>query len=51
MAGRYLLAVGLPPTHIFLGACLSALLAAAATALQAFRESRGKPLGVEEIAP
>ena len=38
--GGYLLAVGLPPTHIFLVACLFALIAAAATALLAFRNTR-----------
>jgi MFS transporter, AAHS family, 4-hydroxybenzoate transporter len=35
--GGYLLSVGLPPRHIFLSACLFALVAAAATALLAFR--------------
>jgi AAHS family 4-hydroxybenzoate transporter-like MFS transporter len=38
--GGYLLAVGLPPTHIFLVACLFALIAAAATALLVFRSTR-----------
>ena len=39
--GGYLLAVGLPPTHIFLIACLLfALIAAAATALLVFRNTR-----------
>ena len=37
--GGYLLAVGLPPTHIFLVACLFALIAAAATALLVFRNT------------
>ena len=44
--GGYLLAVGLPPTHIFLVACLFALIAAAATALLVFRNTR-----VESSAP
>jgi AAHS family 4-hydroxybenzoate transporter-like MFS transporter len=35
--GGYLLALGLPPTQIFLSACGFALIAAAATALLAFR--------------
>ena len=38
--GGYLLALGLAPTHIFLSACVFALIAAAATALLAFRGSR-----------
>ena len=38
--GGYLLAVGLPPTRIFLVACLFALIAAAATALLVFRNTR-----------
>ena len=37
--GGYLLAVGLPPTRIFLVACLFALIAAAATALLVFRNT------------
>jgi AAHS family 4-hydroxybenzoate transporter-like MFS transporter len=49
--GGYLLTLGLAPTRIFLSACLFALIAAAATALLAFRgvrvEARG---GVEEVA-
>jgi AAHS family 4-hydroxybenzoate transporter-like MFS transporter len=48
--GGYLLALGLPPTHIFLSACVFALIAAAATALLAFRGSRAESLGVE-VAP
>ena len=47
--GGYLLALGLPPTRIFLSACLFALIAAVATALLAFRGSR-VPLP-EEVAP
>ena len=47
-AGR-LPAVARPaPTHIFLSACLFALIAAAATALLAFRGSRVSVAGVEE---
>ena len=38
--GGYLLAVGLPPTRIFLVAGLFALIAAAATSLLAFRNTR-----------
>jgi AAHS family 4-hydroxybenzoate transporter-like MFS transporter len=38
--GGYLLALGLPPTQIFLSACVFALIAAAATALLAFRGAR-----------
>jgi len=49
--GGYLLALGLPPTQIFLSACLFALIAAAATAMLAFRGSPVEPLGVEEVAP
>jgi AAHS family 4-hydroxybenzoate transporter-like MFS transporter len=49
--GGYLLALGLAPTHIFLSACLFALIAAAATALLAFRGSRIEPHVVEEVAP
>ena len=46
--GGYLLALGLAPTHIFLSACVFALIAAAATALLAFRGSRVTVGGVEE---
>jgi AAHS family 4-hydroxybenzoate transporter-like MFS transporter len=48
--GGYLLALGLPPTRIFLVACVFALIAAAATALLAFRGSRVESLGMEEVA-
>ena len=48
--GGYLLALGLAPTHIFLSACLFALIAAAATALLAFRGSPVQLPGVEEVA-
>ena len=40
LLGGYLLSLGLAPTQIFLSACLFALIAAAATALLAFRGSR-----------
>jgi MFS transporter, AAHS family, 4-hydroxybenzoate transporter len=49
--GGYLLALGLPPTRIFLSACLFALIAAAATALLAFRGSHVEAPGVEQVAP
>jgi AAHS family 4-hydroxybenzoate transporter-like MFS transporter len=51
LLGGYLLARGLAPTHIFLSACLFALIAALATALLAFRGSRVRLLGVEEVGP
>jgi AAHS family 4-hydroxybenzoate transporter-like MFS transporter len=49
--GGYLLALGLPPTRIFLSACLFALIAAAATALLAFRGSRIEVVGDEQVTP
>jgi MFS transporter, AAHS family, 4-hydroxybenzoate transporter len=49
--GGYLLSLGLPPTRIFLSACVFALIAAAATALLAFRGSRVELPAVEEAAP
>jgi MFS transporter, AAHS family, 4-hydroxybenzoate transporter len=49
--GGYLLAIGVAPTRIFLVACLFALIAAAATALLVFRGNRGKPAGVDHVAP
>jgi AAHS family 4-hydroxybenzoate transporter-like MFS transporter len=49
--GGYLLALGLPPTRIFLSACLFALVAAAATALLAFRGSRVEIVGNEQVTP
>jgi AAHS family 4-hydroxybenzoate transporter-like MFS transporter len=48
LLGGYLLSLGLAPTQIFLSACLFALIAAAATALLAFRGSRVRLPGVEE---
>jgi AAHS family 4-hydroxybenzoate transporter-like MFS transporter len=49
--GGYLLSLGLPPTRIFLSACVFALIAAAATALLAFRGGRVELPVVEEAAP
>jgi MFS transporter, AAHS family, 4-hydroxybenzoate transporter len=49
--GGYLLSIGLPPPQIFLSACLFALIAAAATALLAFRGSRSEVLIPQEAAP
>jgi AAHS family 4-hydroxybenzoate transporter-like MFS transporter len=37
LLGGYLLSLGMPPTHIFLSACLFAVIAAAATALLHYR--------------
>ncbi len=48
--GGYLLSLGLAPTRIFLSACVFALIAAAATALLAFRGSRVTVGGVEGVA-
>jgi MFS transporter, AAHS family, 4-hydroxybenzoate transporter len=48
--GGYLLAIGLPPTRIFLVACVFALIAAAATALLAFRGIREDAREVGEVA-
>jgi AAHS family 4-hydroxybenzoate transporter-like MFS transporter len=48
--GGYLLVLGLAPTHIFLSACVFALIAAGATALLAFRGSHVEIPGVEETA-
>ena len=48
--GGYLLSRGLAPTHIFLSACLFALIAAAATAALAFRGISTAPVAVGEVA-
>jgi MFS transporter, AAHS family, 4-hydroxybenzoate transporter len=48
--GGYLLAIGLQPMLIFLSACVFALIAAAATALLAFRGNRVAVLAAEEAA-
>jgi MFS transporter, AAHS family, 4-hydroxybenzoate transporter len=50
LLGGYLLSLGMAPTHIFLSACLFALIAAAATALLAYRGSRSAIAGAEEAA-
>jgi AAHS family 4-hydroxybenzoate transporter-like MFS transporter len=47
--GGYLLALGFPPTQIFLAACLFALIAAAATALLVFRGNRTEPRAAEQV--
>ncbi len=47
--GGYLLSLGLAPTHIFLSACVFALIAAAATALLVFRGTRVSVAGIEEV--
>ncbi len=49
--GGYLLSLGLAPTHIFLSACVFALIAALATALLAFRGGRVRVPGFEEVGP
>jgi AAHS family 4-hydroxybenzoate transporter-like MFS transporter len=49
--GGYLLTLGLPPTQIFLSACLFALIAAAAVALLAFRGSRVEASELQGAAP
>jgi nitrate/nitrite transporter NarK len=48
--GGYLLTLGLPPTQIFLSACGFALIAAAATALLAFRGKPAPVLTAQEVA-
>ena len=42
--GGYLLSVGMPPRHIFLSACLFAVIAAVATGLLGLRGVRAEPL-------
>jgi AAHS family 4-hydroxybenzoate transporter-like MFS transporter len=46
LLGGYLLALGLPPTHIFLSASVFALIAAGTTALLTLRGGRTEPAGV-----
>ena len=46
--GGFLLARGLPPTHVFLSACLFAAIAALATALLAFPHRRSSAIAVVE---
>jgi AAHS family 4-hydroxybenzoate transporter-like MFS transporter len=48
--GGFLLARGLPPTQIFLSACVFAIIAAVATALLAFRGSRAASMTIGEVA-
>jgi MFS transporter, AAHS family, 4-hydroxybenzoate transporter len=48
--GGYLLARGLPPTHIFLSACLFALIAAVATAFLALPGRRASSIAALEMA-
>jgi AAHS family 4-hydroxybenzoate transporter-like MFS transporter len=48
--GGYLLHSGMAPTHIFLSACLFALIAAVATGLLAFRGARAEVLTAQEAA-
>jgi AAHS family 4-hydroxybenzoate transporter-like MFS transporter len=48
--GGYLLRTGMSPLHIFLSACLFALIAAIATGLLAFRGSRVEQLALQEAA-
>jgi AAHS family 4-hydroxybenzoate transporter-like MFS transporter len=48
--GGYLLARGMEPLHIFLSACVFALIAAVATGLLAFRGSRAESLTPQEAA-
>jgi len=42
--GGYLLRTGMAPPHIFLSACLFAIIAAAATGLLSLRGTRAEPL-------
>jgi MFS transporter, AAHS family, 4-hydroxybenzoate transporter len=48
--GGWLLARGLAPRHVFLSACLFAVIAAVATALLALHAKRGSPGSVGELA-
>jgi AAHS family 4-hydroxybenzoate transporter-like MFS transporter len=49
--GGWLLTLGLPPTHIFLSACVFALIAAIATGLLAFRGRQVEQLALSGAAP
>ena len=49
--GGYLLSVGMKPPQIFLGACVFALVAAAATGLLALRGRRAEHLAAQEATP
>jgi len=48
--GGWLLSLGMPPTQIFLSACLFAVIAAVATGLLAFRGARAEILTAQEAA-
>jgi MFS transporter, AAHS family, 4-hydroxybenzoate transporter len=48
--GGYLLTTGMAPTHIFLSACLFAIIAAVATGLLALRGARAAPLSAPASA-
>jgi AAHS family 4-hydroxybenzoate transporter-like MFS transporter len=48
MLGGWLLSIGLAPRHIFLSACVFALIAAIATGLLAFRGERVESLAAKE---
>ena len=48
--GGWLLTSGMEPLHIFLSACLFALIAAVATGLLAFRGERAEVLTAQEAA-
>jgi AAHS family 4-hydroxybenzoate transporter-like MFS transporter len=48
--GGYLLSLGMPPTQIFLSACLFAVIAAVATGLLALRGVHAEPLVGESAA-
>jgi len=48
--GGFLLARGMAPRHVFLTACLFALIAAGATALLALRAPGTRARSVEELA-
>ncbi len=48
--GGWLLSLGMAPTHIFLSACLFAIIAAVATGLLTFRGARAEILTVQEAA-
>ena len=50
MLGGYLLSIGLPPTQIFLSACVFAVIAAAATGLLALRGTRSTSMRSELAA-
>jgi AAHS family 4-hydroxybenzoate transporter-like MFS transporter len=49
--GGWLLARGMEPLHIFLSACVFALIAAVATGLLAFRGNRAEVAAVAEALP